>query len=449
MTGAPVNEGKDARPGLAAREAAARLLAAVVDKKVSLDGLTDHANGNPAFLALERRDRELVRAILVTALRFRNTVEALINARLDRPLPDNARLLSHILHVAAAQILFLNIPDHAAVDLAVAHAGSDPRTRRFTGLVNAVLRKISGRKERALPAALAQTNDCPQWFHERLVGAYGAELAAAIVAMHRHEAAIDLTVKTAPDYWADTLGGRVMPNGSVRLGNSSDAIPGLPGFAEGQWWVQDAAAAMPVCLLGEISGKRVADLCAAPGGKTAQIALAGANVTAVDISANRLKKLRDNLTRLNLEAKIVVSAIADFEPEQTFDAVLLDAPCSSTGTIRRHPDIPWVKSARDIDNLAAVQTRLLTRAVSLAAPGGTIVFANCSLDPVEGEQLYEAFLANNPDVEHHPIAPNEIPGAAKMVTTLGTLRTTPADWPADDPKYAGLDGFFAARMRRK
>lgn len=435
-------------PGLAARVAAARLLAAIVDKHVSLDGLTDKTGGNPAFLALDTRDRALVRGILMTALRFRNSIEALITARLDRPLPENARMLSHILHVAAAQILFLDIPDRAAVDLAVTHASGDPRTKRYSGLVNAVLRRIGERKERALPAVLKKTADTPDWLRRRLITAYGAQKTARIVEMHRREAPLDITVKSDSEGWAKRLGGIVMPNGTIRLSRVDGPITELAGFAEGAWWVQDAASSFPARLFGDISGKRVCDLCAAPGGKAAQLASAGARVTAVDISENRLKRLKQNMDRLGLAVEMVKTDAAKYEPDRPFDAVLVDAPCSSTGTIRRHPDVAWVKSDEDVTRLAEVQARLLSYAIGLAIRGGRIVFSNCSLDPREGEALVENLLKTDKRVVSDPLLAGEIAGMDEFITPAGTLRTTPADWPNELPRLAGLDGFFAARLRR-
>jgi 16S rRNA (cytosine967-C5)-methyltransferase len=438
----------DDTPGLPARKAAARLLAAVVDAKTPLDGLTDNEHGHPQYLALEPRDRALVRAILASALRHRNTIQALVAARLDRPLPANAHALSHILHVGAAQMLFLDVPDSAAVDLAVTHAKSDPRTARFAGLVNAVLREIGRRKERALPAVLEKTIDAPDWFAQRLEAAYGADRAARILAMHRVEAPVDFTVKSDPETWAERLGGIVLPNGSVRVARPAAPIPDLPGFAEGAWWVQDFSASLPARLLGDVAGLRVADLCAAPGGKTAQLALAGAHVTAVDLSKSRLKRLSANLERLQLKADIVQADALAYAPDTPFDAILLDAPCSSTGTVRRHPDVPWTKSPDDIAKLAGLQRRLLDHAVGLLRPGGRIVFANCSLDPEEGERLAADFLSERTDVALDPLTAGELPALAPFIDAAGMMRTTPADLDLGDPALSGCDGFFAMRLRR-
>ena len=434
--------------GLAARKAAARLLAAVIDARTPLDGLTDHENGHPQYKALDLRDRGLVRAILVTALRFRMTITGLLAKRLEKPLPPNATALSHILHVAAAQILFLDIPDSAAVDLAVTHAKSDPRTQRFSGLVNGVLRTLARAKDTELPAALAATDEAPRWFSDRLKAAYGADRTRRILAAHRVEAPVDFSVKADPELWAERLGGIVLPTGTVRVPKLAAAVTELPGFAAGDWWVQDAAASLPARLFGDVSGLRVADLCAAPGGKTAQLVLAGARVTAVDTSKNRLARLAQNLDRLGLSADIVQADLLQYEPQDLFDAVLLDAPCSSTGTVRRHPDVPWTKTVADVEKLADLQRRLLSRAVMLVKPGGRIVFSNCSLDPIEGEELRRAFLDGTGAAVDDPIRPGEIAAVDPFLTAEGTLRTTPADLDLGAPERSGLDGFFAARMRR-
>lgn len=434
-------------PGLPARKAAARLLAAVIDARTPLDGMTDAEHGQPQYRALEARDRALVRAILVTALRHRRTIAAILARRLEKPLPANATALSHILHVAAAQVLFLDVPDSAAIDLAVTHAKEDPRTVRFSGLVNGVLRTLARVKDTELPEVMAATADAPDWFVGRLTAAYGTETTRKILAAHRHEAPVDFTVKSDPASWAEQLGGIVLPTGSVRVERLAAPVPELPGFAEGAWWVQDAAAALPARLLGAVRGLRVADLCAAPGGKTAQLVLAGAEVTAIDTSRNRLARLRQNLDRLNLSAEVVQADLLEYQPSALFDAVLLDAPCSSTGTVRRHPDVPWIKTQDDIAKLADLQRRLLESAVRLARPGGTIVFSNCSLDPEEGEALLAAFLADRPDIALDPVRTGEFSGIDAFLTAQGTLRTTPADLDLGSPGLSGLDGFFAARLR--
>ena len=455
-------KGREAKPGLPTRLAAATLLGAVIDKNVALDGLTDDANGHPLYLSLDGRDRTLVRAILLSALRHRSQIEAVIDHRLDRPLPEGARSLKHHLHVALAQILLLDVPDSAAVDLGVSAAERDPRAKRFKGLANALLRRIVREKAKVVDWMARHPPRPPLWLEERLIAAYGPDATEAILRAHAHEAPLDLTIRAvqggeseAAQHWTERLGGVALPTGTVRLGRSDGPLTELNGFAEGAWWVQDAASALPVKLFGDLQGVRALDLCAAPGGKTAQMAARGAYVTAVEINANRVRRLRGNLERLELSASIVTADALELTLDdvggEPFDAVLVDAPCSSTGTIRRHPDVAWTKTPEDVARLAALQARLLTRAADFVAPGGCLVFANCSLLPEEGERLTEAFPLLRSDFRLDPIDPKELgegEAVRAFVRSNGTLRTTPAMLPGPEPRLEGLDGFHAARFRK-
>lgn len=442
------------KPGLAARQAAHRILGAILDAKSSMDGLTDEIHGHPHYLALEPRDRALVRAILLTALRHYGDLDDTISRFTEKPLPAGATALRNILLGGLAQILFLDIPDHSAVDLAVASAQADPRTRRFAALVNALLRRAGREKEDLLARFAEKPVRAPKWFADRLDAIYGKEAAAAIDVCHRLEAPIDLTLKaseqaTAAD-WAEQLGAIVLPTGSLRLTGASCDISELPAYGDGVWWVQDAAAAVPARLFGELEEKTALDCCAAPGGKTAQLADAGARVTALDLSASRLKRLAGNLERLGLAAscETIVTDLFKYSPERPFDAVLLDAPCSSTGTVRRHPDVPFTKSPRDIEKLADLQARMLDHAATLVAPGGVLVFSNCSLDPLEGEQVARRFAEVHGDFNIVPVGPDEVPGLESAITDEGFLRLTPAHLDLGDPAISGVDGFFSARFRR-
>ena len=448
------------KPGLPARLAAAKLLGAVVDAHTALDGLTDDAHGHPAYLALDPRDRALVRAILLSALRHRNTIEAVIAHRLDRPLPGGARSLQHHLHVALAQILLLDVPDSAAVDLGVEAVARDPRGARFRGLANAILRRVARERERVLEWMSRQVPRPPDWLETALVDAYGRERTAAVLSIHAVEAPLDLTPRHDPTEWAARLGGTELPTGTVRLSRPEGPVTMLPGFEEGAWWVQDAAASLPARLLGDVTGTRTLDLCAAPGGKTAQLCAAGGQVTAVELNANRARRLEANLARLSLDARIVIGDATKLSLDElggeAFDAVLLDAPCSSTGTIRRHPDVAWTKTPEDVARLAALQARLLSAAAELVAPGGRLVFANCSLLPEEGEALTGAFAATHPEFVLEPVAAGELGDDAALREMIvrdgaaaGTLRTTPDMLRMGEPAASGLDGFHAARFRRR
>lgn len=419
----------------------------MTESRASLDGLLDPVGGNPAFTGLGDQDRLLVRAILLSALRHLQVIDAFIDRLVDNPLPEGAKALRQVLRVGAAQILYLDVPDRAAVDLAVTQADSDPRNRRFAGLVNALLRRMGREKETHLPEIAATTPNFPEWFESRLRKHYAAD-ADAILGMLSQPPAIDLTVKADAQDWAERLGGVVLPTGSVRIARPEGPVSGLEGFEDGAWWVQDAAASLPAQLFSKLEGLEIVDLCAAPGGKTAQLALAGAKVTACDQSATRLERLRGNLARLGLEVATQLTRAQDLVAPGGFDGVLLDAPCSSTGTVRRHPDIPYTKGPEDIMRLARVQRDLLDYAAGLVRPGGELVFSNCSLDPEEGEEMVAGFLADHPGWRIRPVDPARWPGLEAAITARGEVRTHPAMLGNDDPRLAGLDGFYAVVLVR-
>ena len=428
------------KPGLGSRVAAVKILSAVLDKQTSLDGMMDAENGNPVYRALSLADRSLVRAIVNTALRHLPRIEHALGMLLDGPLPQGARSLHHVLVVGAAQMLYLDVPDHSAVDLAVEQAHRDPRNKRFVKLVNAVLRRL-GREKDAVLEAVSGIPVLPNWFYSRLAKVYGEDAAARMAQAQLIPSVIDLTVRSDPEGWAEKLNGQVMPNGTVRLGSFEGSVSALEGFDEGEWWVQDFSASMPVRLMGDLKGKRVADLCAAPGGKTAQLILSGATVTALDQSGNRLKRLRENLGRLQMQAELVETNMLKFQPTELFDAVLLDAPCSSTGTLRKHPDVCWTKDEKDIAKLAGLQEQMLRHAITLVKPGGIVVFSNCSLDPSEGEEMVAKVLAGEPSLERVPATVDAFPGMEIAVNKNGDLRTTP-------DMFGGVDGFYATVLRR-
>ena len=431
-------------PGLAARRIAADILDGVLRRRIALDEQFSGKNAHPGLPALAERDRALTRRLTATVLRRLGTLRHLVGGYLEKGFPADAPRAETILLLGAAQILWLEVPDHAAVDLSVRLAQADRRAGRYAGLVNAVLRRVA--QHGATASFDDISRDTPEWLLKRWTGIYGSDTARAIAAANGHEPALDLTVKQDTKSWAERLRGRVMPTGTVRT-LAHGAISLLPGFSEGAWWVQDAAAALPVRLFGDLRGMNVADLCAAPGGKTAQLAFAGANVTAVDRSPARINRLRENLARLSLDAETVVADALEWDGGP-FDAVLVDAPCSSTGTIRRHPDVPWLKSEADISVLTSLQQRLLDRAVGLLKPGATLVYCVCSLEPEEGENQITALLARDPRVARKPITPQDVFDRAEFVTPDGDLRTLPLHLVDPDPRWGGLDGFYATRLIR-
>ncbi|HWL31047.1 MAG TPA: 16S rRNA (cytosine(967)-C(5))-methyltransferase RsmB [Xanthobacteraceae bacterium] len=429
-------------PGLDARRIAAEIVSGVLLRRRPLDELLD----SKSLDALAARDRALVRSIVAAVLRRLGTLRHLLLGQLDRGLPQDAPQVEAVLLIGAAQILLLDVPDHAAVDLSVRLAQADRHAARYSKLINAVLRRLTRDGKSRLAALDTVSLDTPDWLMRRWSDHYGEETARAIAAAHIHEPPLDFSAKADAETWAATLGGRVTPTGTVRLA-ASGPVPQLAGYDDGAWWVQDAAAALPARLLGDVAGRTIADLCAAPGGKTAQLAAAGARVTAVDRSSARLRRLRDNLARLKLEAEIVEADAAQWQGGP-FDAVLVDAPCSATGTIRRHPDIPWLKSEADVVKLAALQARLLDRAATLVKPSGTLIYCTCSLEAEEGENQIAALLARNATLRRNPIARHEIANQAQFLTAEGDLRTLPCHWPDADSRMAGLDGFYAARLIR-
>jgi len=439
---------REAQVGLPARRAAVEVLAAVLIKKQVLDDVLGRSLDTGAMFNLPPRDRALARAIVAMSLRRRGQLDHVLSSFLERGMPANSGTLYPILLSAAAQLIFLRTPAHAVIDLAVRLAQYDPRAKRYDKLVNAVLRRVARDGERLADGLDAARVNTPDWLWERWATHYGEARAHAIGAAHLVEAPLDLTVKSKPQAWAERLAGRVLPTGAVRL-LPKGRIEQLEGFDQGAWWVQDAAAALPARLLGDLRGTRVADLCAAPGGKTAQLAAGGASVVAVDASEVRLKRMAANLDRLGLGVATIVADATTWHPEERFDAVLLDAPCSSTGTIRRHPDIPYVKSPQDITALANLQARLLDNAASLLKSGGRLVYSTCSLEPEEGEAQIAALLVRNPALELDPIAPEEVFGQVEWLEPSGCLRTFPYELDLGTPEWSGMDGFFAARLRRR
>lgn len=434
--------------GLPARIAAAAAVGHVLLRGRSFDEGLSSASAMADTARLPPRDRAFVRLLASTTLRRAGTLEAVIASFLEKPLVEKHREVRIVLLLGAAQLLLLATPPHAAISLAVEQCRRTPAGRHLDKLVNAVLRRVAADGPDRLAALDTPRLDVPGWLWSRWVDAYGEATARRIADASLAEAPLDLSVKDHGLEWAARLGGRLLPTGSVRL-DGGGRVEDLPGYAEGEWWVQDAAAALPARLLGDVRGLAVADLCAAPGGKTAELAAAGAHVTAVDISGERLSRVAENLARLRLDAAIVAADVLEWTPGRTFDAVLLDAPCTATGTIRRHPDILHLKRAADLGALATLQGRLLSRALDLVRPGGTLVYCTCSLEAEEGAGQIERLIAERPDARRVPIAPAEVGGEAHLLTPLGDLRTLPHLAFTGSPPITGMDGFFAARLRRQ
>ncbi|WP_310538689.1 RsmB/NOP family class I SAM-dependent RNA methyltransferase, partial [Phenylobacterium sp.] len=372
----------------------------------------------------------------MATLRWLGPIDTALQSRLKKAPPE---AIVNVLRLGAAQLLVLKTPAHAAVGATVDLAAAQSGGQVFKGLVNAVLRGLT----REVPDLNDPSLMAPTWLQARWRAAYGPDAADAIAALIGAEPATDLTVKNPAD--ADALAGpleaEILPGPSLRVGLKGE-VAGWPGFAEGRWWVQDASAAIPARLANLSAGDTALDLCAAPGGKTLQLAATGAKVTALDKSAGRIKRVSENLSRAGLAAEVVIGDAADWRDSRTFDAVLLDAPCSATGTFRRHPDVLWVASPQDIPRLASVQTRLLASAAKRVKPGGRLIYCVCSLEMEEGEGQVATFLSRTPDFTLDPITPGEGGAPEASLRPDGALRILPHH------RAGGTDGFYIARMRR-
>jgi 16S rRNA (cytosine967-C5)-methyltransferase len=414
------------RTDLTARAAALKLLEGALGGRGGLD----EALGASGLARLSEQDRAFARAVAMATLRHLGPIDRALDTRLKKEPPKPSR---DLLRLGLAQAYFLDTPVFAAVDTTVSLA---PKPLR--ALVNAVLRGVL--RDGPLsedPEALA-----PPWLFARWRAAYGEAVARAIAGRIVEEPGADLTLRDgADDQLAEELGAKPLPGGGLRTSRRGD-LTGWPGYAEGRWWVQDAAAAVPAGLLHVRTGETALDLCAAPGGKTFQLAAAGGRVTALDRSAERLGRVTAGLARLGLTAEVVAADATAWSDPRTFDAVLLDAPCSATGTFRRHPDVLWNARPSDIASLATAQARLLEAAAARVAPGGRLVYSVCSLEPEEGEAQVAGFLAARPDFSLDPIAVGEAGAPPESLAPRGWLRILPHHAPG------GLDGFFIARMRR-
>jgi len=383
-------------------------------------------------------DRHWLRHVVMAVLRHRFALQAAVSPFLAKKIPQKHVAVQYALWAGAAELYLMEVPGHAVVHEWVEVIKHSP-SNHMKGLVNAVLRRLAEQPERWDEA---QTTPPRGWLWQSWEAAYGAEATAAIANMMQRIPPLDLTCTQDGDQWAQKLGGELLPNGSVRLQEAGD-VTQLEGFQDGTWWVQDAAASLPVQLLGNVKNKRVLDLCAAPGGKTAQLANAGAQVTALDRSKNRMQRLQENLQRVRLGADTVVADALTWEPEGHYDAILLDAPCSATGTIRRHPELPFIKRKEDVVEMQAIQQSLLAKASAWLNPGGVLLYCVCSLQPEEGEAQIAAALADDATLSRDPIHAEALPyGVQPGLNGEGELRTLPFFW----QEQGGMDGFFIARL---
>ena len=437
-------------PGLIARRCAMMAIDDLLVRSLPLDESLDRILSEPDGKTLSERDRGLARAIAMSATRRLGTIGDALMSRLEKGLPNHSGRLESILVAGVAQLLYLDVPDHAAVDLSVRLVQADPEARRFIKLANGLLRTIARERDAILSNDDPLHRDTPEWLAQKWIKSYGEDTAKKIASANMQEASVDITVKENATFWAEQLDGVVLSTGSVRLKGRTN-ITALSGYTDGSWWVQDAAAALPAMLLDPKPGEKIADLCAAPGGKTAQIANTGAEVIAIDRSAKRLERLTENMRRLGLSVETVAIDALTYQGGP-FDAILLDAPCTATGTIRRHPDVAWTKELPDLQKLASLQARLLKKAVDMLKPGGRLIYCTCSLEPEEGEMQIATLMESDGRVRRAPFTRTDMtllgPELGRAINGQGELRTLPFMLPSDDPRLQGIDGFFAARLIR-
>ncbi len=431
--------------GFASRREAVRLLDAVLSDKNPFDDIWSQSLATGELKTMIEPDRALTRLIVMTTLRHMRHIDTILATFLKNPLPKSSRSAQNILRTAIAQLLFLKSPAHAVLNIATSLAAMDRNTRPFKGLINGVLRNYTRTDPETFLGKNGAPGNTPEWLHTRWKHQFGNNNAKRIARAHQFEPALDISVKSDPQKWADSLNATLLPTGSIRIASAGNPV-NLPGFDQGEWWVQDAAAAIPAQLFGDIAGKHAIDLCAAPGGKTAQLVAAKAIVTAVDRSPQRIKRLAQNLDRLGFTADLVVADAAEYLPSVPPDVILLDAPCSATGTIRRHPDVPYLKTHKNIIDLAQVQLRLLDHAAEILKPGGTLIYCVCSLEHEEGEDQISSLLERNKRLSLNPIDEIEVPGLNQAIQPRGDLRILPHFYSEFEPGLRGIDGFYIARL---
>lgn len=392
------------------------------------------------------RDRALANRLITTALRRQGQLNFIIHTLLDKGMPGKSGSFEAVLRLSLAQLVFLpDLGAHSALFLAVEATKRDPKARHLSGLMNAVLRNAQANSAKF--GMLSDDLLIPDTFGDTWLEAYGEAAINGFSTALLAGAPLDLTLKTDDAELIDALGAEKVMADTVRIDQRDRPVEALPGFAEGLWWVQDTASAIPARLLGAKAGGRVLDLCAAPGGKTAQLVKAGYRVTALDSDASRMERLKQNLARLDYTAETVVADAGNYAPVSPFDGVLLDAPCSATGTFRRHPEVIWHRSVGDVAGRVRLQRALLANAFRCLEAGGVLVYCVCSLEPAEGEGQVEWALDTLPGLELWPVTVEELPGLAAAVTARGLVRTHPGMAPGG--RAGGMDGFFVARFRRR
>ncbi len=428
---------------LAAREVALKLLEAVLGQKQALDHVLE---GEPRFKALPARDRAFCRMLVSTCLRRLGQVDDLIRQTQEREAPKNLTLIN-ILRLGITQILFMNVPDHAAVDTAVRLADAAGMERQ-KGFVNAVLRNLARSGRELVTRQDEGRLNTPEWLLRLWIEDYDLRTAAQIAKAHLSEAPMDITIKNEKDrnYWGSALKATELGTAGTLRCQLGGPVQDYPGYDDGMWWVQDASAAIPATLLGDVTGKTVVDLCAAPGGKTMQLAARGAHVIALDRSAQRLQRLQQNLSRLRLQDHVSVEAsdATVWNPKEPPELILLDAPCTATGTIRRHPDVLHLKTPRDLERLAALQQQVLLHAFDILRPGGMLVYCTCSLQKAEGEYQVQALIEARDNALKLAITPKELGDWDEAITPDGDLRILPFHRAAT----GGMDGFFISRITK-
>ena len=420
------------------REIAFLIIKKVLDEGATLDGAIDQYSR-----VISPKDRGFIRHLTTTVVRRLGQLDKIINHCTKTKLGNTQMAIRHVLRLGIAQLLFSEVPAHAAVNTSVdlVRKKLSKKLQYLKNTVNAVLRKVDRERQDLLKKSSNTRLNFPGWLLRKWDGRYGQKAVKEMLAAMLEEAPLDLNLKPDCDLelWADKLNGKVVPDGGVRI-SKAGKVSEIEGYHGGIWWVQDMAARIPARLLGAGAGQMVLDLCAAPGGKAAQSAAAGAVVTAVDFSKGRMKRLTENMTRLKLEVDVITSDILNYEPQEKYDYILLDAPCSSTGTIRRHPEILHSRTGGDVKEMVEIQTKMLDHAGSLLNKGGILIYCVCSMEQEEGPDQIKALLERHGSLKRKEIKIEELPGLEQAILETGDVQTLPHYY------QGGIDGFFISRL---